>query len=94
MTEPVEIYIELSDEDPGYTVSYYQKGYNASSGAGRLEPDTDGKYQITVSNPSGVTLPSTGGSGTFTYTLGGLMLLIASALMYVFRMRRRERRLS
>ena len=42
----------------------------------------------------GYELPSTGGPGTLPYTLGGLMLIIASALMYGFRMRRRERRLN
>ena len=48
---------------------------------------------ITIINPTGQALPHTGGTGTLLYTLGGLMLIIASALMYGFRMRRRERRL-
>ena len=47
---------------------------------------------ITVLNTPGKELPNTGGFGTLPYTLGGLMLIIASALMYGFRMRRRERR--
>ena len=34
-------------------------------------------------------IPSTGGPGTLPYTLGGAALLIASALIYCFRMRRR-----
>lgn len=50
-------------------------------------------YTITVKNTPGAVLPNTGGPGTLPYTLGGLMLIIASALMYGFRMRRRERRL-
>ena len=49
-------------------------------------------YTFTVHNSNGVELPMTGGSGTLPYTLGGLMLVIASALMYGFRMRRGERR--
>ena len=49
---------------------------------------------VTVKNTPGAALPNTGGSGTFPYTLGGMMLIIASALMYGFRMRRRERRLN
>ena len=93
LTDPVEIYIQLIDQDPGYTVSYNQKGYSASSAAGNLLPDTDGAYQITVSNPSGKELPMTGGSGTLPYTLGGIALIFAAALMYGFRLRRRERRL-
>ena len=47
---------------------------------------------ITVLNTPGKELPNTGGFGTLPYTLGGLMLIISSALMYGFRMRRRERR--
>ena len=38
----------------------------------------------------GYELPSTGGPGTLPYTLGGIALIMASALMYRFRMRRRE----
>ena len=94
LTDPVEIYIQLADQDPGYTVSYKQKGYGASSAAGSLSPDSNGAYLITVSDPSGAVLPNTGGSGTLPYTLGGIALIMASALMYGFRMRRRERRLN
>ena len=47
-------------------------------------------YIITVSNTPGQELPMTGGSGTMHYTLGGLMLIIISALICAFKMRRRE----
>jgi LPXTG-motif cell wall-anchored protein len=47
---------------------------------------------LVIPNTPGETLPYTGGSGTFIYTLSGITLLMASALMYIFRMRRRERR--
>lgn len=51
---------------------------------------------LTVRNTPGAALPSTGGRGTFAYTLSGL-LFIAAALMYRFGFsrfgfRRRERR--
>ena len=49
---------------------------------------------ITIKNEPGAALPHTGGSGTLPYTLGGIALIMASALMYGFRMRRRERRLN
>ena len=58
----------------------------------------DGKnydvYIIQLPNTPGQELPHTGGPGTFLYTLGGLMLILASALMYGFRMRRGERRIN
>lgn len=47
---------------------------------------------LVIPNTPGERLPHTGGTGTFIYTLGGIALLMASALMYIFRMRRRERR--
>ena len=51
-------------------------------------------YQIYIINRSGVILPSTGGTGALPYTLGGTGLIVASAFMYGYSMRRRrERRL-
>jgi len=59
-----------------------------------IEESEDGlTFTITVTNSAGVELPHTGGPGTLLYTLGGLMLILASALMYGFRMRRGERRI-
>ena len=47
---------------------------------------------IAIRNQKGVELPETGGPGTLAYTLSGIALLLASALMYGFRMRHGERR--
>lgn len=54
--------------------------------------DDNPNYVVHITNTSGVALPMTGGAGTLPYTLGGLMLIIASALMYGFKKRRREGR--
>ena len=51
-------------------------------------------YTLTITNSAGQELPMTGGSGTLPYTLGGLLLICAAALMYGFIMRRRGRRLN
>ena len=56
-------------------------------------PPTTELGTVTVSNEPGKELPHTGGPGTLLYTLSGLMLILASALMYGFRMRRGERRI-
>ena len=49
-------------------------------------------WQIRVWNNPGAVLPRTGGSGKPPYILSGILLAMASALLYIFRMRRRERR--
>lgn len=46
---------------------------------------------LRIRNEAGVALPNTGGSGTLPYTLSGLMVLL-SAMMYGFVLRRRRER--
>ena len=59
-----------------------------------VEKTDETPVTLKVANTPGHALPNTGGSGTLSYTLGGIALIMASALMYGFRMRRRERRLN
>ena len=47
-------------------------------------------YTITVNNTSSVELPHTGGPGTLSYLLSGIALMLGAALMYSFRLWRRE----
>ena len=58
---------------------------------GFVEFDKD-TLTFTVTNTRGNALPHTGGPGTTIYTLSGMMILIASALLYGFRRRHEERR--
>ena len=75
--------------DGTVTYSTGNSNFDKTPGATYVTDDGVGIY---ISNPSGVELPKTGGHGTLPYTLGGFILMI-SALMYGFMMRRRERRL-
>jgi len=96
ISDAVEIRIELAEGDPGYTVYYNQPGYNDSAANGNVEPDEDGIYEITVSDPSGKVLPHTGGRGTLPFRIAGLVLMLMGAayVSYDFETRRRrERRL-
>lgn len=80
------------DKDGKSKVSYDQPSYAPSTNNNGVTFNND-IYTITINNSSGVSLPSTGGSGTLPYTLSG-SLLAAIALMYGFvSRRRRERRL-
>ncbi|MCD8142222.1 MAG: LPXTG cell wall anchor domain-containing protein, partial [Clostridiales bacterium] len=60
----------------GGTVTAYYDGENI------LTTDSDGNYIITVKNEAGYVLPSTGGSGTWLYTLTGLTLCGAALVLW------------
>ena len=57
-----------------------------STQSGMITYNSDEK-KFTVGNEPGNPLPHTGGEGTLIYALGGMMLLMMSALMYGFRKR-------
>ena len=50
------------------------------------------KDTYSIVNKRGGRLPNSGGSGTLPYTLGGIAMMLMTAMMYAFRMRKRERR--
>ena len=88
------IYFTVSINDDGdavITPTDGQNDFNSEDiGASIKTGTTD---TLVVPNTPGQILPNTGGSGTLSYTLGGIALIMASALMYGFRMRRGERRI-
>ena len=64
-----------------------------TGGSGNVTTETsDGKtyYVITITNEAGKELPSTGGSGTLLYTIGGLAIISMAAFMYVYLLRRNK----
>ena len=68
-------------------------GYNLSDPAGqvlRRDRETQGSYSLTVINRSGYSLPETGGSGTYPYTTGGLVLLAGAVGLLASRLARRR----
>lgn len=81
-----ETYFNLSNSDEVIKLSDESKDIASTSG--------ENKDTVSIKNQPGTALPMTGGSGTLPYTLGGIALIMASALMYGFGMRRRERRLN
>ena len=90
-----DVYFEIFDTDKGLDVRLTnEKGEAITSEVSSVSTEQGQSYTITVKNTPGQALPHTGGSGTLPYTLGGLMLMSAAALMYGFIMRRRGRRLN
>ena len=67
---------------------------DANEGDYPLVSLSDDALTVYVKNTPGQELPYTGGPGTLLYTLSGIALMLGAALMYGFRMRRRERRLN
>lgn len=84
MTGTVELHVEKD------RVYWIQTDNNAGASQ-EAEVDANDNYVVVITNTAGVELPMTGGIGTHINTLSGLVLM-AGALMYGFRMRRRERR--
>lgn len=79
------IHITISETD-GVSIN------DSDSPATVDKPEPGDEYLvIRVRNSAGVTLPETGGSGTYPYTFGGLAIL-AIGLMYGLKLRRREER--
>ncbi len=81
-----EVTFKVSEETEGVKLISEVSGENASV-------SDDGKT-LTITNQTGQALPHTGGHGTLLYTLSGIALMLSAAMMYGFRMRRRERRLT
>ena len=44
---------------------------------------------FTIGNKAGLALPSTGGSGTLTYTIGGLMMVLLASVLFVHKKRKK-----
>ena len=93
LTAPVRVNVEKDGDGEKVTASSTQEGVIFNT-PGWISKGEDGIWVVKVNNSTGVALPNTGGPGTLPYTLSGLMLIIFSALMYGFRLRRRERRLN
>ena len=66
--------IQVTVDENGITVQENEKvSYNKS--------ESDDVYVITVTNDMLYELPSTGGIGIFWYTIGGMLLMMAAALI-------------
>ncbi len=83
-SKPIELKIEMSK----MTLSDSSK---CSVDDGVLDENNFYTYTVTIPNHTGYELPATGGSGTFMYTAGGI-LLVSISLVYGYRRKRRSER--
>ena len=97
LDKPVEIIVNSQRETLGYNPVTYQQEINgqttslSNNGGVNVVVADDGTtyYELSIVNTPGVVLPSTGGPGTTVfYITGGLMTLLALALLIARRRRR------
>jgi len=80
LSEPVEITVAAT------RVTYTQSDNSLSTSDSGVSFDEDTKtYTLTVTNKPGVTLPSTGGTGTGLFTLLGCIMILGGGALLGFR---------
>lgn len=52
-------------------------------GTGNGVETTNGKFEVTVKNYKGFTLPTTGGIGTFVFTFAGIAMMAAAVILLI-----------
>ena len=92
-TDVVEVTVtgETDSEDKDFGPGSRLRGVNyddgtvlSSDGSGEKYVAETQVYTLKISNSAGHELPSTGGSGTRSFTLAGLLLMAASLLMFMY----------
>ena len=79
-----KIILEVSEQDGELVVT--DQSTTAEMHTFTIE---DGEYVYTVKNKAGIPLPTTGGSGTLAYTIGGLMMILLASVLFVYRKRKK-----
>ena len=78
-------------DSKGYLASYTVNGSESTEGTVASGIVSSGDTVVGYTNTMLYELPETGGAGTYLYTLGGLLLMMAAAIsLYIHNKRRRE----
>lgn len=93
LTYPIGASVTVTEtNNDGYITSYQIDDGDAtySTVADGIEIDADG-VTVHYTNKAGTVLPSTGGIGTYPYTIGGLLIAGAAGSLIMYRTRRKQR---
>lgn len=86
LTSKIKVEVIKITADDG-TTSYVYKVNDEESGT-TIDKET-GEIIVTVENKSGFNLPSTGGMGTYLFTIAGLVIMAGAAFLLIASKRRR-----
>jgi LPXTG-motif cell wall-anchored protein len=91
-------YVVSEEPVPGYQAFYEQETMKITPADGipvtgvRVDLNDGQPLTVKVTNAPGTELPSTGGKGTYLYTMGGTLLVLTAALLLVYNSKLHRRR--
>ena len=91
-------YVVSEEPAPGYQAFYEQETMKITPADGipvtgvRVDLNDGQPLTVKVTNAPGTELPSTGGKGTYLYTMGGTLLVLTAALLLVYNSKLHRRR--
>lgn len=84
LKEPIEVVVTM-EEPPSVSLgtenAIFEYKVSGSGVKGNATTDADGKVIFTVENEKGFVLPTTGGMGTYLFTIGGALLILAAVVL-------------
>lgn len=82
LANPIKITISAPAADTRATFKYDYDGENKEATLSQ-EDNGNARFTFTVTNKKGFNLPSTGGMGTYIFTIGGLVVMAGAVLLLV-----------
>ena len=78
LTSPIKVVISDADEE----TDDYDFNYTVNNGTSQ-KIGNNGIITVAVENHLGFTLPSTGGMGTYLFTIGGIVIMAGAAFALI-----------
>lgn len=81
LNSKVEVVIGKENNDEGKVVFYYNVNKNKENMT--ISTEDNGVVEVPITNKKGFNLPTTGGMGTYIFTIGGLVVMAGAVLLLV-----------